>query len=147
LLYDIKEISSQKHRQFTGSDNHRILENLMVIRACMQSEGYPKELWIRTPVIPGATASAENIRGIGQFLADNLDGSVSRWELCAFNNLCRDKYLRLGLDWEFKESELLSQLFMEKMAAVARNSGVNPDIVHWSGSTRLKEVNSSMDAA
>jgi len=139
LLYDIKEISPQKHRQFTGRDNHRILENLMVIRECMQSEGYPKELWIRTPVIPGATASAENIRGIGQFMADNLDGSVSRWELCAFNNLCRDKYLRLGLDWEFKESELLSQLFMEKMAAVARNSGVNPDIAHWSGSTRLDE--------
>jgi len=137
LLYDIKEISSQKHLQFTGSDNHRILENLMVIRECMQSEGYPKELWVRTPVIPGATASAENIRGIGQFMADNLDGSVSRWELCAFNNLCRDKYLRLDLDWEFKESELLSQLFMEKMAAVARNSGINPDIVFWSGSTRL----------
>jgi pyruvate formate lyase activating enzyme len=147
LLYDIKEISPQKHLQFTGSDNHRILENLMYIRQCMQSEGYPNELWIRTPVIPGATASAENIRGIGQFMADNLDGSVSRWELCAFNNLCRDKYLRLDLDWEFKESELLSHLFMEKMAVVARNSGVNPDIVFWSGSTKLEEINSSVDAA
>jgi pyruvate formate lyase activating enzyme len=147
LLYDIKEITPQKHLQFTGSDNHRILDNLMYIRECMQSDGFPNELWIRTPVISGATALTENIRGIGQFMADNLDGFVSRWELCAFNNLCRDKYLRLDLDWEFKESELLSQLFMEKMAAVARNSGVNPDIVHWSGSTRLEEIISSMDAA
>jgi hypothetical protein len=27
---------------------------------------------------------------------------------------------------------------MEKMAAVARNSGVDPDIVCWSGSTKLE---------
>jgi hypothetical protein len=27
---------------------------------------------------------------------------------------------------------------MEKMAAVARNSGVNPAIVFWSGSTKLE---------
>jgi hypothetical protein len=33
------------------------------------------------------------------------------------------------------------------MAVVARNSGVNPDIVFWSGSTKLEEINSSVDAA
>ena len=137
LLFDLKEISPRKHELFTGSDNHIILQNLIYIKDCMQSDGQPGALWIRTPVIPGATASAENIRGIGQFLADNLDGLVTRWDLCAFNNLCRDKYLRLDLEWEYKDSGLLNKLFMEKMAAVARNSGVNPDIVHWSGSTRL----------
>lgn len=137
VLYDLKEINSQKHEQFTGSDNHGILENLIYIKDCMDREEFPEELWIRTPVIPGATDSEENIRGIGRFLADNLAGSVSRWDLCAFNNLCRDKYLRLGLNWEFKNSDLLGKLFMEKMAAIARNSGVNPDIVHWDGSTRL----------
>jgi len=137
VLYDLKEIDPQKHKLFTGSDNHNILENLLYIREFMQSEGKPEALWIRTPVIPGATASDENIRAIGQFMADNLDGFVSRWDLCAFNNLCRDKYLRLDWEWEFKDSDLLSKLFMEKMAAIARNSGINPDIVHWSGSTRL----------
>jgi pyruvate formate lyase activating enzyme len=144
MLYDLKEINPQKHERFTGSDNHRILENLLYIRDSMQTHGRPEELWIRTPVIPGATASEENIRGIGRFIAGELDGYVSRWDLCAFNNLCRDKYLRLDLEWDFKDSELLSKLFMEKMAAVARNSGVNPDIVHWSGSTKLYENNSTM---
>jgi len=147
VLYDLKEINSPKHVLYTGSDNHSILENLIYIKDCMGSEGFPEELWIRTPVIPAATDSQENIRGIGQFMADNLDGFVSRWDLCAFNNLCRDKYLRLDLEWAFKDSDLLSKLFMEKMAAVARNSGINPDIVHWSGSTKLEQINSSMDAA
>ena len=136
VLYDLKEINSQKHEQLTGSDNHGSLENLIYSKDCMDREECPEERWIRTPVLPGATDSDDNIRGIGRFLADNVAGSVSRWDLCAFNNLCRDKYLRLGLNWEFKNSDLLGKLFMEKMAAIARNSGVNPDIVHWDGSTR-----------
>ena len=70
--------------------------------------------WIRTPVIPEATATEENILGIGRFMAANLDGIVSRWDLCAFNNLCRDKYLRLDMDWDFKTTELLGKSFMEK---------------------------------
>jgi pyruvate formate lyase activating enzyme len=139
LLYDIKEIDSQKHCHFTGSSNEKILENLNLVRQCMQSGGYPKELWIRTPVIPGATDTEENIHGIGRLIAARLNGWVNRWDLCAFNNLCRDKYLRLDMDWGFKATELLSKVFMEKMAVVARNSGVDPDIVHWSGSTRLEE--------
>jgi pyruvate formate lyase activating enzyme len=137
LLYDIKEIDPQRHRRFTHSGNARILENLMCVRDCMKSEGYPKELWIRTPVIPGATATEENIKGIGEFLTSRLDGFVSRWELCAFNNLCKDKYIRLDLDWKYKNCALLSRPFMEKIAAIARNSGVDPRIVRWSGSTKL----------
>lgn len=145
LLYDLKEIDPQKHNDFTGHDNHNILKNLIYIKECMQAEGKPQALWIRTPVIPGSTASDENIKGIGHFIAGNLDGFVQRWDLCAFNNLCRDKYLRLDLDWEFKDNDLLSKLFMEKMATVARTSGVNPDIVYWSGSTRLEQLNSAMN--
>jgi hypothetical protein len=36
---------------------------------------------------------------------------------------------------------------MEKMAATAKHSGVDPYIVHWSGSTRLEETCSPMDEA
>jgi pyruvate formate lyase activating enzyme len=105
----------------------------------MRSEGRPQELWIRTPIIPNATATEENVRGIGEFIAARLPGMLQRWELCAFNNLCRDKYLRLGQDWEYQNQGLLSKQDMEKMADVARNSGVDPTIVQWSGSTRLED--------
>ncbi|MBW1781966.1 MAG: glycyl-radical enzyme activating protein [Deltaproteobacteria bacterium] len=138
VLFDLKEMDPPRHRRFTGTTNEKILENLICVRDAMQSNGHPSQLWIRTPIIPNATATDENIRGIGAFIAAELDGLVSRWELCAFNNLCRDKYLRLDLDWAYKDCELLSRLFMEKMAAVARNSGVNPAIVFWSGSTKLE---------
>ena len=138
LLFDLKEIDPQKHRRFTGTTNEIIFENLIYVRDWMQSNSHLNQLWIRTPIIPNATATGENIRGIGKFIAANLDGLVNRWELCAFNNLCKDKYLRLDLNWEYKDCELLSNLEMEKMAAVARNSGVDPAIVLWNGSTSLE---------
>lgn len=133
VLYDLKEIDPVKHKEFTGSSNANILENIKYLSGYIQKYSCPGELWIRTPIIPGATASENNIKGIGSFIAANLASVVSRWELCAFNNLCREKYLRLGLDWGYKQSPLLSRSQMEYLAEVARSSGVDPAIVHWSG--------------
>ena len=65
-------------------------------------------LWIRTPLIPGATDSDANLAAIGRHLADRLDGTVFRWELCAFNNLCRDQYTRLGLQWDYAATPLMT---------------------------------------
>ncbi len=47
---------------------------------------------------------------------------VERWELCAFNNLCRDKYRRLGLNWDFNQAVLLGQDEMKFYEDIARSS-------------------------
>lgn len=139
LLYDLKVMDPQKHRELTGAGNTLILDNLIQVRNRMIKKGHPAELWIRTPVIPETTATEDNIQAIGRFISEHLDGSVSRWELCAFNTLCRDKYLRLNLDWAFKDTPLLEQSFVERITEVARNSGVDTRIVRWSGATRLQQ--------
>jgi pyruvate formate lyase activating enzyme len=135
LLYDIKEIDPGKHREFTGSSNELILKN--VVHAAEYTAGHtlPREIWIRTPLIPGATDRKDNISGIGGFIAKHLHGTVNRWELCAFNNLCSDKYRRLGKEWAFSSSRLLDREAIEDLAQTARSSGVDPAIVCWSGST------------
>ena len=133
VLYDLKEIDPLKHKEFTGSSNIKIFENIKYLSSYMKEHSCPAELWIRTPIIPETTASENNIKGIGSFVAANLPGVATRWELCAFNNLCRKKYLRLGLDWGYKQSPLLNRNQMEEFAEIARNSGVDPAIVHWSG--------------
>ncbi|MBW1788655.1 MAG: glycyl-radical enzyme activating protein [Deltaproteobacteria bacterium] len=135
LLYDLKEIDPNKHREFTGSSNEKVLANLTRVRDRMEAGEGPEELWIRTPVIPDTTAAEENIVGIGRFLSSNLNGFVSKWELCAFNNLCRDKYDRLGLAWRFKDHGLLSEALMERLTETARRSGVDPGIVRRTGNT------------
>ena len=138
VLYDIKEINPEKHNLFTGKSTAQVLESLLYICRHMNSQAIPGRLWIRTPIIPNATATEENIQGIGEFISANIAAPVERWELCAFNNLCKDKYRRLGMRWAFNDSELMSRSEMESLAAVARNSGVDPGIVHWSGSTRVE---------
>jgi pyruvate formate lyase activating enzyme len=139
VLFDIKEIDSPKHKTLTGQSNTRVFESLLFIRDTMAARGRPGQLWIRTPIIPGATAREDNIQGIGEYIAEHVGPVADRWELCAFNNLCQDKYQRLGLDWEFAGSELMRKSDMENLADVARNSGVDPDIVHWSGSTVIED--------
>jgi pyruvate formate lyase activating enzyme len=136
VLFDFKEIDPGKHKLFTSRSNKTILQNLKFVSGFIESNSKPERLWIRTPVIPGTTAREDNIRGIGEFVSANLGRSVSRWELCAFNNLCKDKYLRLGLDWAHRHDDLLAKEFMTDMAAVAAGSGVDPGIVHWSGQTK-----------
>lgn len=139
LLYDIKEIDSEKHKKFTGAGNEKILDNAVFASNFKNTHATPNVLWIRTPVIPGATDAIENIRGIGDFIRAKLSGSVSRWDLCAFNNLCRDKYKRLAMDWPFAEQELVDKVVMERLVQVARVS-VTPSIVCWSGATRISDT-------
>ena len=139
VLYDIKEIDPDRHKRFTGVSNKQILENLAHLCRYRETHEISTDLWVRTPIIPGATASEENIRGIGRFIASLPDGMVSRWELCAFNNLCGSKYRRLGMEWLFKDTPLLDRGYMETLADCAAGSGVNPEIVRWSGPTRMEE--------
>jgi len=143
VMYDLKEIDPEKHKSFTGSSNEKILKNIIAVKEHMKSRGTPKELWVRTPVIPDATATEENIKGIGRFICSELGDFVGRWELCSFNNLCRDKYTRLDMEWKFKDYSLVTKELMERLAEAAKSSGVKKEIVHWSGMTRLEDKEKS----
>lgn len=122
ILYDLKLIDNERHRYYTGQGNVRILENLLRLRDAIRREELSSELWIRTPLIPGATATPENIGGIGHFLHREMGGCIARWELCAFNNLCQDKYKRLEQNWEFSHTALLTAAEVEEFAAIARDA-------------------------
>ena len=135
VLFDIKLFDAVAHRQFTSSDNGLILDNFSYIADYATDHLYPTGVWVRTPIIPGATDTEENISAIGRHIAAVGGKAVVRWELCAFNNLCTDKYRRLGLDWVYEDRGCLPVEVMERLAESARKSGVNPDIVVWSGAT------------
>ncbi len=135
LLYDIKLIDSARHRELTGSGSEKILENLLAAAAFLGEQG--KRLWIRTPIIPGATDYAANIAAIGAFIAENLAGQIERWELCAFNNLCENKYRLLGLPWLYKDAGLMSRMQMDELTRVGVNELKNTAVrVTWTGATK-----------
>lgn len=124
FLFDLKLFDAGEHKRFTGQSNEIILENFEYL----VSTG--KRIWVRTPVIPGATDTDDNIRGIASIVRDR----VERWELCAFNNLCRDKYERLGREWSFAASPLMTRERMNELVNAAESAGAKN--VMWSGMTR-----------
>jgi pyruvate formate lyase activating enzyme len=140
VLFDLKLQDSHAHQKFTGVSNGNILENLNHIRDFIRSQDRPIRLWIRTPLIPGATCSEENLSAIGRHLSDKMDGTVSRWELCAFNNLCRDQYTRLGLEWEYVGTPLMTQEELSRCERIARASGFHPDLIVATGATRVVQT-------
>jgi pyruvate formate lyase activating enzyme len=134
IMLDLKIFDPTRHLQFTGADNDKILRNAEFLAALPAN--HRSELWIRTPIIPGITDAAENIAAIGRFIGETLRNVPTKWELCSFNNLCADKYQRLDLDWDFAGTPLVSRAEMENLYQVALASGVNPQIVSWSGAVR-----------
>jgi pyruvate formate lyase activating enzyme len=140
LLFDLKEVDPARHEAFTGQSNDIVFEALHFIQEYMRQDRNKMRLWIRTPLIPGATARKENILGLGAHIQQVLDGLPERWELCAFNNLCRDKYRRLGIDWPYKDTPLLSRQELLAFEEYARQSGVDPSIVIATGATREEGV-------
>jgi len=113
VLFDLKLADSAQHKHWTGAGNEAILRNLDVVAEWARNGG---KLWIRTPIIPGATDSEDNIRGIGKMLREL---PVERWELCAFNNLCAAKYESLGLPWEFEDVPLIWPEDMQRLIHIA----------------------------
>jgi pyruvate formate lyase activating enzyme len=136
VLFDLKFLDSGAHVEFTGQANAVILRNLEMVRSAQRANGGRPRLWIRTPLIPGATATGKNLRAIGAWIAGHLDGAVERWELCAFNNLCRDQYLRLGITWAYADTPLMSRDSLDALADEARASGVTPGLVTVTGAAR-----------
>ena len=133
VLYDLKEIDSERHRAFTGVSNERICSNLRRLAEYQERHQGRPELWIRTPLIPDYTATAENISGIGGLLAKIIGERLGRWELCAFNNTCQAKYDKLGLGWPLKGKSLLNRERGEQLLQAARRSVGRPATVHLTG--------------
>ncbi len=132
FLYDLKLDDEERHRAFTGAPNALIKENLVRL------SDLGMRLWIRTPVIPGATDDIDNITAIAAFLRDR-DIKFERWELCAFNNLAKDKYARLGLDWPFRDAPLMKKAALDALVAAAAASYGKPAKILWTGMTQREE--------
>jgi pyruvate formate lyase activating enzyme len=139
VLYDLKEIDPVRHRRFTSQSNDVILKNLIAIRDYISELSPDIRLWVRTPLIPQATDTRENLTGIGDWLASNLGETVDRWELCAFNNLCRDKYTRLGMVWDYETTSLLTADRLSQLEGWAKASRFSPERVIATGATRVTD--------
>jgi pyruvate formate lyase activating enzyme len=88
IFYDIKLFDSQKHREYTGMGNEQILQNFLYLVDERNVTIIP-----RTPLIPGITATEENLVQIAGFIRR---AGCAKYELLPYNPGCIAKMQALG---------------------------------------------------
>jgi pyruvate formate lyase activating enzyme len=99
VLYDLKHMNSEKHRQYTGKPNGLILSNAKIVAAS------GVETLFRMPLIPGINDDLQNINETADFL-HRLGNNALSIELMPYHRLGKGKYE--ALDRQYPLSELLS---------------------------------------
>jgi pyruvate formate lyase activating enzyme len=127
VLYDLKIMDRERHREATGVYPDRILENAKRIA----QKGIP--MWVRTPIVPGYTDDEDNIARLAAYIRDELS-TVERWDLLAYTNLGQPKYCRLSRPYALADAELPTRAKMERLHTVALGGGA--DVAVWSGAVR-----------
>ncbi len=95
VLMDIKHMNPQKHKEFIGKDNVRVLENALRIAKSGAN------LTIRVPVIPTFNDTPAEIGAIAEFVKE-LPG-VEKMHLLPYHRLGIDKYDMLSREYSLKE--------------------------------------------
>ena len=78
-------------KKFTGVDNEKIKESAKVIQSIADTT-------VRVPTIPGFNASEEDIRGIAEFVKENMP-NVHEVHLLPYHNYGQGKYELLGREY------------------------------------------------
>jgi pyruvate formate lyase activating enzyme len=121
FLADLKILDPDLHERATGKRNEIILENFRFL--AQQTKGTGR-LIARTPLVPGYTATQENLDAIGTFIA-SIDPGIP-WEMLNFNPLASAKYMKLGKsDYEFMKTRQFSEKEMAAFRSIAAKYGLN----------------------
>ena len=99
ILYDLKHMNSEKHRQYTGKPNSLILTNAKIVAAS------GVETLFRMPLIPGINDDMQNIKETADFL-HGLGNNALRIELMPYHRLGKGKYE--SLDRPYHLPDILS---------------------------------------
>ena len=95
IFFDVKSLNSEKHKEYTGVSNERILSNLKELKM-----DYPeKKIRVRTPVIPGFNDSQEELDSIEKFLKTI---GITDWEKLPYHTYGVGKYEMLGREYRLK---------------------------------------------
>ena len=116
VLLDIKMMDAAAHRRWTGAGNEQVLENA---RKLSQTE---VPIIVRTPVIAGVNATAEDIGRIADFI--RAFGNLLYYELLPYNPLGAGKYRSLGMEQPRERFARPDRQTLRALAEEARGRGI-----------------------
>ncbi len=97
ILFDIKNMDPEKHKEKCGVDNKLILENLK--KAVKKTK-----IWLRIPLIPGYNDSEESMRLIADLAVKT---NAEKLSLLPYHEYGKQKYPRVGKEYLFGEANIL----------------------------------------
>ena len=115
IMFDVKIFDSVEHKRWTGVENAELLDN------ARRLDTLDRPLIARTPLIPGATNSAENIRAIAGFLRNFRN--LRCYELLNFNPLGESKYRALEEKNPFVSARPLKPEALNRLREAAESVG------------------------
>lgn len=115
IMFDVKIFDSVEHKRWTGVENAELLDN------ARRLDTLNRPLIARTPLIPGATDSAENIRAIAGFLRNFRN--LRCYELLNFNPLGDSKYRALEEKNPFVSARPLKPEALNRLREAAESVG------------------------
>ena len=113
VMFDIKLFDGKEHKKYTGVSNEVILENAKKL------DELDVPFIIRTPLIPGATDSNENILAIAKFTSSLKNLLV--YELLNFNPLGSSKYTAIDQNNLFADAKPLSTERLAELAELTKD--------------------------
>ena len=117
VLFDIKHLNPDKHRQFTGRSNRMILDNAKILAESNV------EFLFRMPLIPGVNDYLQNIEDTAKFLK-GLGNNANRIELMPYHRLGESKYAALNRQYAFHGVPPLEPGKVESVKRVFEDNGI-----------------------
>jgi pyruvate formate lyase activating enzyme len=121
FLYDLKMMDSEKHCEWTGVPNEKILENLKVLAETGM------KIIVRIPLIGGVNDDVENIESTARFVA-SLSGEKKEVNLLPYHKIAQTKYQKLGRPEEFQLLEEPTKKAQARAVSIFQQHGLEVSI-------------------
>ena len=121
LLYDVKLLDPELHRQYTGVPNQNILSNLQ--RLARAAAGL--DIQVRVPCIPGINDDPEKIGSTARFVAGL---GIGKMALLPYNPATAAKYEWLGRPYRLAYKTSQSAEYMASLANICEEQGLQVQV-------------------
>jgi len=115
ILYDLKSMDDDRHKEFTGVSNAPVINNLKRLAAGRT------EIWVRIPLIAGVNDDDGNIRRTIEFLSSLK--TIRRVGLLPYHSSGLEKARRIGRENDFREFAAPAEERIAAIAAAFRAAG------------------------
>lgn len=121
FLVDLKLMDSQKHKEFTGVQNKKILSNITELAKTNC------DILFRMPLIKGVNSDEVNIKETAKFI-NSLEGNRTQINLLPYHKVAENKMVKLGVAEDFIEFEEPSAAEMESIISLFAEYGIKASV-------------------